>query len=92
MKEYDSTNIRNIAIVGHGRSGKTSIVEACLFNTGAVKRLGKVDDGTAATDYEPEEIKRRLSISSALAACEWQEYKLNFIDTPGYPDFIGEVQ
>lgn len=62
MKEYDSTNIRNIAIVGHGRSGKTSIVEACLFNTGAVKRLGKVDDGTAATDYEPEEIKRRLSI------------------------------
>ncbi len=92
MKEYDSTNIRNIAIVGHGRSGKTSIVEACLFNTGAVKRLGKVDDGTAATDYEPEEVKRRLSISSALAACEWQEYKLNFIDTPGYPDFIGEVQ
>ena len=71
MKEYDSTNIHNIEIVGHGRSGKTRIVKDCLFNTGAVKRLGKVDDGTAATDYEPEEIKRRLSISSALAACEW---------------------
>ncbi len=92
MKEYDSTHVRNVAIVGHGRSGKTSIVEACLFNSGAVKRLGKVDDGTAAMDYEPEEVKRRLSISSALAACEWQDYKLNFIDTPGYPDFVGEVR
>ena len=92
MKEYSSTNLRNVAIVGHGKSGKTSIVEACLFNTGAAKRLGRVDDGTTTTDYEPEEIKRKLSISSALAACEWQDYKLNFMDTPGYPDFVGEVK
>ena len=71
MKEYISTNLRNVAIVGHGKSGKTSIAEACLFNTGAAKRLGKVDDGTTTTDYEPEEVKRKLSIGTALAACEW---------------------
>ena len=92
MKEYKSTNLRNIAVVGHGKAGKTSLVEACLFNAGAEKRLGKVDDGTAMPDYEPEEIKRKLSIGSALAACEWKDYKLNFIDTPGYPDFVGEVK
>ena len=92
MKEYISTNLRNVAIVGHGKSGKTSIAEACLFNTGAVKRLGKVDDGTTTTDYEPEEVKRKLSIGTALAACEWQDYKLNLLDTPGYPDFVGEVK
>jgi elongation factor G len=92
MKEYKSTNLRNIAVVGHGKSGKTSLVEACLFNTGAEKRLGKVDDGTTLLDYEPEEIKRRLSIGNSLAACEWKGYKLNFIDTPGYPDFAGEVK
>ena len=92
MKEYISTNLRNVAIVGHGKSGKTSIAEACLFNTGAAKRLGKVDDGTTTTDYEPEEVKRKLSIGTALAACEWQDYKLNLLDTPGYPDFVGEVK
>ena len=92
MKEDISTNLRNVAIVGHGKSGKTSIAEACLFNTGAAKRLGKVDDGTTTTDYEPEEVKRKLSIGTALAACEWQDYKLNLLDTPGYPDFVGEVK
>ena len=92
MKEYSSTNLRNIAIIGHGKSGKTSIAEACLFNTGATKRLGKVEDGTTTTDYEPEEVKRKLSIGTSLAACEWQEYKLNLLDTPGYPDFVGEVK
>ena len=92
MQEYKSTNLRNIAVVGHGKAGKTSLLEACLFNAGAAKRLGKVDDGTALPDYEPEEIKRKLSISSALAVCEWKDYKLNFIDTPGYPDFVGEVK
>lgn len=61
-------------------------------NTGAAKRLGKVDDGTTTTDYEPEEVKRKLSIGTALAACEWQDYKLNLLDTPGYPDFVGEVK
>jgi len=92
LKEYSSKNLRNIAIIGHGKCGKTTLAEACLFNAGAVKRLGKVDDGTATTDFDPEEIKRKLSISSALASCEWQGYKLNFIDTPGYPDFFGDVE
>ena len=92
MKEYKSTNLRNIAVVGHGKAGKTSLVEACLFNAGAVTRLGKVDEGTSVLDFEAEETKRRLTLSSAIAACEWQGYKLNFIDTPGYPDFVGEVK
>ncbi len=92
MKEYNSTNLRNVALVGHGKAGKTSVIEACLFNTGALKRLGRIEDGNTAMDYEPEEIKRKLSISSGLAACEWMDYKLNLLDTPGYPDFVGEVK
>jgi len=92
MKEYSSANLRNIAVVGQGKAGKTTLLEACLFNAGAVTRLGKVDEGTSVLDFEAEETKRRLTLSSAIAACEWQGYKLNFIDTPGYPDFVGEVK
>jgi len=92
MKEYKSANLRNIAVVGHGKSGKTTLIEACLFNSGAIKRLGRTEDGTTVLDYEPEEIRRKLTISSTLAACEWKAYKLNFIDTPGYPDFVAEVK
>ena len=89
MKEYASTNIRNIALVGHGKSGKTSIAEGCLFNTGAIKRRGSIADGTMASDYEPEETRRELSIQTSLLACEWLDHKLNILDTPGYPDFVG---
>ncbi|MBR6267149.1 MAG: elongation factor G [Selenomonadaceae bacterium] len=92
MKEYQSANIRNVAVVGHGKTGKTSLLEACLFNSGCVKRLGKVDDGTGVLDYEQEEGKRKMTIGDSLAVTEWKDYKLNFIDTPGYPDFVGEVQ
>ena len=92
MKEYASTNIRNIALVGHGKSGKTSIAEDCLFNTGAIKRRGSIADGTMASDYEPEETRRELSIQTSLLACEWLDHKLNILDTPGYPDFVGEVK
>ncbi len=92
MQEYKSANLRNVAIVGHGKAGKTSLVDACLFDAGAVKRLGKVDDGTSALDHEAEETKRGLTISSALAAVEWRGCKLNLIDTPGYPDFVSEVK
>ena len=92
MKEYQSANLRNVAIVGHGKTGKTSLLEACLFDSGAVKRLGKIDDGTAVLDYEPEESKRKQSISCKPCAVEWRDYKLNFIDSPGYPDFIGDVR
>jgi len=92
MKEYKSANIRNVAVVGHGKTGKTSLLEACLFNTGAVKRLGNVDNGSGVLDYDPEEEKRRMTIGDSLAVAEWHDYKLNFIDTPGYPDFVGEVK
>ncbi len=92
MKMYKSTNIRNVAVVGHGKTGKTSLLDACLFDTGAVKRLGSVEEGTSILDYEPEESKRGMTISAKLVACEWGEFKLNFLETPGYPDFVGDVK
>ena len=91
MKDYTTSNIRNVAVVGHGKTGKTSLLEACLFNSGVSKRLGKVDDGTSVLDYEAEEEKRKMTISDSLAVTEWKNSKINFIDTPGYPDFVGEV-
>ncbi|MEN6567803.1 MAG: elongation factor G [Veillonellales bacterium] len=92
MKEYKSDKLRNVGIVAHGGAGKTSLAEALLYTTGAVSRLGRVDDGSATTDFEPEEIKRKVTISAALAPCEWQEHKINFVDTPGYADFVSEVK
>ncbi len=92
MKEYKSDRIKNVGIVAHGGAGKTSLAEAMLFNAGAVNRLGRVDDGSATTDFEPEEVKRKVSISTALAPCEWKDYKINFVDTPGYSDFVAEVK
>ena len=92
MKDYASEFIRNVAVAGHGKTGKTSLLDACLFNSGAVKRLGKVDDGTSVLDYEAEESKRKMTIGDSLAVTEWKDHKINFIDTPGYPDFVGEVQ
>lgn len=85
-------NIRNIAVMGHGKCGKTILTEAMLFNAGAVKRMGKVADGTTVTDYDSEEIKRQFSINTAIAPVNWKEYKLNIIDTPGYFDFAGDVK
>lgn len=92
MKEYRSDKLRNVGIVSHGGAGKTSLTEALLFNSGAVNRLGRVDDGTSTTDFEPEEIKRKVTISAALAPCEWRDHKINFVDTPGYADFVAEVK
>ena len=91
MKDYASEFIRNVAVAGHGKTGKTSLLDACIFASGAAKRLGKVDDGTSLLDYEPEETKRKMTIGDSLAVTEWKNYKINFIDTPGYPDFVGEV-
>ena len=91
MKDYRTENLRNIALIGHGGSGKTTIAEAMLFNTGVLDRFGKVDEGNTATDFDPEEIKRKISISAATAPCEWKDVRLNVIDTPGYFDFVGEV-
>jgi elongation factor G len=92
MKEYKSGFLRNVGIVSHSGAGKTSLVEACLFQSGTVNRLGRVDDGTATTDFEPEELKRKITISTGIAFCDWLENKVNLLDAPGYADFIGEVQ
>ena len=92
MKEYTTEQIRNVALVGHGGSGKTSLVEAMLHTSGATTRLGKVDDGSTVSDYEDEERNRTMSISTALVACEYENHKINLIDTPGFTDFVGEVK
>jgi elongation factor G len=88
MKVFDTKEIRNIGIVGHGHSGKTSLVSAMLFDAGATQRLGRVDDGSSVTDYDEDEIARKNTISSAIAHCEWNGKKINIIDTPGYAAFI----
>ena len=92
MKDYSTGKLRNVCLLGHGGSGKTTLAEAFLFNTGVLDRFGKVPDGTTTTDYDPEEIKRKISINTAIAPCEWKETKINFIDTPGFFDFVGEVK
>ena len=92
MNEYKADKVRNIVLVGHSSSGKTSLAEALLFNTGAVNRLGKVDDNTSISDFDPEEQRRKISINTSLIPCEWNDYKINVLDTPGYVDFVGEVK
>lgn len=91
MKEYQTKQIRNIALVSHNGAGKTTFVERLLFDTGVTTRMGQVDNGTAAMDFEEEEVVRQSSIATGVAPIEWQGYKLNLLDTPGYIDFIGEV-
>ena len=92
MKDYKSEFIRNVAFCGHGRSGKTSLLEAALFDSGATTRQGNVDQGTGVLDFEPEETKRKMSISASLAALEWKKnFKINAIDVPGFPDFVAEM-
>lgn len=92
MKIYDAQSIRNVALVGHGDTGKTQLVSALLYTAGMVNRLGKVDEGTSTTDYDEEEIQRKFSISAALAHAEWGKVKINFIDTPGYNIFLHETE
>jgi elongation factor G len=92
MKVYDAPNIRNIALVGHGGCGKTSLASAMLFDMGAVNRLGRVDDGTALTDFDPDEIERKISLQTALAWGEWRKTKINLLDAPGYANFLAEAR
>jgi len=92
VKIYEGENIRNVALVGHGDTGKTQLVSALLFTAGMVNRLGKVDEGTSITDYDEEEIQRKFSISASLAYAEWGKAKINFIDTPGYNIFMHETE
>jgi elongation factor G len=91
VKSYPTAKIRNVALVGHGGSGKTTLAEALLHRAGAINRMGRVEDGTTTCDFDPEERQRGLSLSLAVAPFEWQGHKVNLIDTPGYADFMGEV-
>ena len=92
MKVYDAATIRNVAVVGHGGSGKTQLVAAMLFAAGAVNRLGKVDDGSTVTDFDEEEIARKHTLASSLAHAEWQKTKINIIDTPGFANFLTDAR
>ena len=91
MKEYQTGQIRNIALVSHNGAGKTTLVERLLFKSGAISRMGSVTSGTAHMDFEEEEVNRNSSIATAIAPVEWKGVKLNLLDTPGFLDFIGEV-
>ena len=91
MKVYDAASIRNVAVAGHGGCGKTQLVSALLFAAGMVNRLGRVDDGTTATDYDPEEIARKHTLSTSLAYAEWRKTKINLLDTPGVANFFADT-
>ena len=92
MKSYPTDHVRNILIVGHGGAGKTSLVESVLHATGATNRIGRVEDGTTVTDFEPEETRKQISVSLAVAPVEHDGFKVNLLDAPGYADFVGEVR
>ncbi len=92
MKDYDAEKIRNIAVVGHGSCGKTTLTSACLFDAGATNRLLEVDKGNTITDYDPDEIERKISINSALCHLEWKNHKVNIIDCPGYTNFLWDTR
>ena len=91
MAEFVSSNIRNIALMGHGSEGKTTLMESMLFAAGLTDRQGKVEDGTTVSDFDPEEKKRGFSISAAYAPIVWGGKVINTIDCPGYFDFVGEM-
>jgi len=92
VKVYTGENVRNVALVGHGHAGKTSLVSAMLYTAGATQRMGRVDDGSATTDYDDEEISRKMSISTGLACAEWGQTKINLLDTPGFNMFVHEAK
>ncbi len=92
MKVYEGASIRNVALIGHGKAGKTSMLSAMLYTAGATQRLGRVDDGSATTDYDEEEIARQMSISATTAYVEWGKTKINLIDTPGFNMFVHEAK
>ena len=91
MASYQTKDIRNLALMGHGSEGKTTLMEALLFAAGAIDRQGRVEDGNTVTDFEAEEVKRGISISAAIAPIDWNQKMLNVIDLPGYFDFVGET-
>jgi len=92
VKVYEGANVRNVAVIGHGHAGKTSLVSAMLYTAGATQRLGRVDDGSATTDYDEEEVSRKMSIATGLACAEWGGTKINLLDTPGFNMFVHEAK
>src|SRR4030095_7020233 len=92
MKVYDAGSIRNVAVVGHGGCGKTQLVSTLLFAAGAVNRLGRGEESTPLSDFDEEEIARKHTLSSSLAYAEWQKTKINFIDTPGFANFLTDAR
>ena len=92
MKVYRTDEIRNVVLLGHGGCGKTSLAEAMAYVSGATNRLGSIDGGNTISDFDKEEQKRKFSISTSLIPIEWEKAKINILDTPGYFDFVGEVE
>ena len=92
MKVYRTDEIRNVVLLGHGGSGKTSLVEAMAYISGATTRLGSISAGSTISDFDKEEQKRQFSISTSLVPIEWEKAKINILDTPGFFDFVGEVE
>ncbi|MBQ8281568.1 MAG: GTP-binding protein, partial [Lachnospiraceae bacterium] len=92
MNVYTTDKIRNVVVLGHNGCGKTSLVEAMAYMAGLTSRMGKVTDGNTISDFGKEEIKRQISISTSVVPLEWEGYKINLLDTPGYYDFVGEVE
>lgn len=92
MRVYPSERIKNVALIAHGGSGKTSLADVALFDTGAVTRIGRVDDGSSVVDVDPDEVRRRMSLSLKVVPLEWRDTKINLLDTPGYADFVGELK
>ncbi|MEJ5197714.1 MAG: GTP-binding protein, partial [Anaerolineae bacterium] len=92
MANYTTEQIRNVALIGHSSSGKTTLSEALLFDTGATSRRGRVEDGTTVSDWDEEAIRRKISVATSIIPCEWQGRKLNLLDAPGFIDFVGEVK
>ena len=92
MNVYEPRNIRNVALVGHSGAGKTTLIEGLLFTAGGINRMGKIEDGNTVSDFDPEEVRRGISVALSLAPLEWQDVKVNVLDGPGYADFIGDVR
>ncbi|MDP9373533.1 MAG: elongation factor G [Chloroflexota bacterium] len=92
LRAYAPDRIRNVGLFSHGGAGKTSLAEALLFDSGALTRLGRVEEGTTTSDFDPDEVKRHISVSAAILPIEWRDHKINLIDAPGYSDFVGEIR
>ena len=91
MSKVDGSKIRNVALLSHSGAGKTVITESALFEAKMVSRFGTITDGNTVSDYEPEEHKRQASVQTSIVSCDWNDHKINFIDTPGFADYYGEV-